>query len=76
MTTAINPINPANETKKYYGEVTVSIVVESPLDLVNLQSQLDSDGLRARLEFLTGDDATHDTEVLDVIETNWESFED
>jgi len=76
MTTAITNPTISKTGTKYCGEITLSVALSSPESIRYIQSMLDSDGLTGSLKLTTVDGLSHSTEVLDIHQTDWQSFDD
>lgn len=63
------------EEKKFFGELTLSLVVKSEMEESLFQSRLSDDSLVPRIVLKDGVGNYHETEVLDV-QAYWEEFDD
>ncbi|MBM7598496.1 hypothetical protein JOC34_000853 [Virgibacillus halotolerans] len=61
---------------KVYGEILVSVVADSKEELEQHKSTYSANGLRADLTLIQTDGESKRVEVLEVIEADWESFDE
>lgn len=63
-------------SKKYYGEITMGISIESDRSIEEIKSILDADGLRGDLTLKLLDGTSQETETIAIFDTFWESMDE